>query len=118
MLTVVVHSHRHNKNDEFIAETKMDFSIVRDTMYKYSKKSQEKFFSYPIFAFLFVWFAQSQEGHKFIYSKFHKKGGEYLKKMKGELEDLKTHAVGHLRKAATFGGDQKHALLLTLVQQQ
>ena len=74
MLTVVVHSHRHNKNDEFIAETKIDFSIVRDTMYKYSKKSQEKFFSYPIFSFLFIWFAQSQEGHKFMFQKFSKKG--------------------------------------------
>ena len=44
MLMVVVHSHRHNKEDDFISETSIDFSLVRDTMYKYSKKAQERFF--------------------------------------------------------------------------
>ena len=38
-----VYSHRHNKDDKFIVETKqagfIDFSIVRDVMYKYSKKA-------------------------------------------------------------------------------
>ena len=35
-----VYAHRHNKDDKFIVETKdagfIDFSIVRDVMYKYS----------------------------------------------------------------------------------
>ena len=57
MLMVVVHSHRHNKDDAFISEVPIDFSLVRDTMYKYSKKAQERFFAYPFFAFLFAWFA-------------------------------------------------------------
>lgn len=39
LLTVVVHSHRHNKEDDFISDTPLDFSLVRDTMYKYSKKA-------------------------------------------------------------------------------
>jgi hypothetical protein len=39
MLMVVVHSHRHNKEDAFIAEMSIDFALVRDTMYKYSKKA-------------------------------------------------------------------------------
>ena len=39
MLMVVVHSHRHNKDDPFISEVNIDFSLVRDTMYKYSKKA-------------------------------------------------------------------------------
>ena len=65
MLMVVVHSHRHNKDDTFISEMTIDFSLVRDTMYKYSKKAQEKFFSFPVFAFLFVWFASSNEGIEF-----------------------------------------------------
>jgi hypothetical protein len=36
-------AHRHEKDDLFITETKKDgiinFSLVRDVMYKYSKKS-------------------------------------------------------------------------------
>ena len=39
MLMAVVHSHRHNKEDLFLSESNVDFSIVRDTMYKYSKKA-------------------------------------------------------------------------------
>lgn len=35
----VVHSHRHNKEDAFLAESQVDFTLVRDTMYKYSKKA-------------------------------------------------------------------------------
>jgi hypothetical protein len=38
MLMAVVHSHRHNK-EEFMTESSVDFSLVRDTMYKYSKKA-------------------------------------------------------------------------------
>ena len=59
LLTVVVHSHRHNKDVDIALEVPLDFSIVRDTMYKYSKRAQERFFSYPIFAYLFAIFAHS-----------------------------------------------------------
>lgn len=78
MLMVVVHSHRHNKDEAFLAEFDLDFSIVRDTMYKYSKKSQERFFSFPIFSFLLLWFASSQEGLEFLREKYSKKGIEYI----------------------------------------
>ena len=81
MLMVVVHSHRHNKDDAFISEVNIDFSLVRDTMYKYSKKAQERFFSYPIFAFLYAWFATSKEGMNFTVEKFSSKGLDYLEKM-------------------------------------
>ncbi len=65
MLMVVVHSHRHNKDDPFINNLNaVDFSLVRDTMYKYSKKAQDRFFSYPVFAFLFYSF--SIKGETFI----------------------------------------------------
>ena len=71
---VLVHSHRHNKEDPFIAEVTIDFSLVRDTMYKYSKKAQERFFSHPFFAFLFAWFAGSYEGIKFVNERMASKG--------------------------------------------
>ena len=106
MLTVVVHSHRHNKDDDFISDNSLDFTLVRDTMYKYSKKAQERFFSYPIFAFLFAWFAQSPQGLQFTYQKFHAKGQEYFLRMKEEIDDLKREALGFLRKATMSGKDE------------
>ena len=57
-----VYAHRHNKDDKFILETKaagfIDFSIVRDVMYKYSKKAQDRFFDHPIESYFFAKFAQ------------------------------------------------------------
>lgn len=40
-VTMLIHSHRHNKKEEFLLKQadKLDFSVVRDTMYKYSKKA-------------------------------------------------------------------------------
>ena len=40
----------------------MDFSIVRDVMYMYSKKAQARFFSYPIETYFFIKFATSEDG--------------------------------------------------------
>jgi len=36
-LKLLLFSHRHNKNDEFLKDTIKSFDLVRDTMYKYSK---------------------------------------------------------------------------------
>lgn len=40
----MIYSHRHEKDDKFIQEIKsegysLDFDIIRDVMYKYSKKA-------------------------------------------------------------------------------
>ena len=37
MLKMLVFCHRHSKNDPFLLTTPVDFSIVREPMYKYSK---------------------------------------------------------------------------------
>ena len=42
MLSLVVLSHRHNKEESITKKkekSELDFTIVRDTMYKYSKKA-------------------------------------------------------------------------------
>jgi hypothetical protein len=65
-----VYAHRHNKDDVFILESKkdkyIDFSIVRDVMYSYSKKAQDKFFSHVIESYFLAKFAMSPEGQSFI----------------------------------------------------
>lgn len=42
----IVLSHHHQKSDikRIVEGTSVDFKLVRDTMYKYSKKAEEKFF--------------------------------------------------------------------------
>ena len=37
LLKLLVLSHRHNKNDDFLADPLIDFATVREPMYKYSK---------------------------------------------------------------------------------
>lgn len=59
---MVLFSHRYTKNDKFIVEQNIDFDIVRDVMYKYSKKAQDRYFSFPVECFLFAGFALSDEG--------------------------------------------------------
>ena len=81
-------------------------------MYKYSKKAQERFFSYPIFAFLFAWFAKSSEGLNFTYTKFGQKGAEYFQRMKNEIDDLKDEAIAWIKKAGAVKGDNKWSLLI------
>lgn len=68
-----VYAHRHNKEDMFLVETKkdryIDFTILRDCMYHYSRKAQERFFNHPIEAYFFARFALSPKGRNFIRAK-------------------------------------------------
>jgi hypothetical protein len=71
-MMVFVFAHRHNKEDKFLKETELelekyndlhlDFSVVRDVMYHYSKKAQERFFTFPFEAFFMAMFATSESG--------------------------------------------------------
>ena len=65
LLKVLVLQHRHNKNDDFLADSLLDFSVVRDPCYKYSKPVQDRFFARSTYAFLFAWFAKSAKGSGF-----------------------------------------------------
>jgi hypothetical protein len=38
-MTAFVYAHRHNKDDLFLKESQIDFSVLRDCMYHYSKKA-------------------------------------------------------------------------------
>ena len=67
----IVLSHHFQKQEiiRLIEDTTVDFGIVRDTMYKYSKKAEDKFFSNPVFALLFTFFALSDQGIKYTKTK-------------------------------------------------
>jgi hypothetical protein len=94
MVMAVVHSHRHNKDEE--GDAAIDFSIVRDTMYKYSKQAQRRFFSHSALAFLFAWFAASG-GLDFVRAnKYLGKEPAYLERIHAEMDELKEEALRSL----------------------
>lgn len=70
LVKLLVLSHRHNKNDEFLKDPIVDFATVREPMYKYSKQAQDKFFNLSTFAFLFAWFATNPQAQAFAVEKF------------------------------------------------
>lgn len=94
-MMIMLFSHRHGKDDRFLAETRdemnnnpsralhFDFTIVRDTMYKYSKKAEERFFTFPVESFLMARFAGSKDGLAYLKSK-----PDALDKRKRLLSDL------------------------------
>lgn len=61
-------------------ETYVDFSDVRDTMYKYSKKVEERFFADPFLTFLFSIFAKSIDGQKYTRAKLRHTKKQEIKK--------------------------------------
>ena len=100
----IVFSHRYSKGDKFIQEAEalnngsIDFNLIRDCMYKYSKKAQDRYFSYPIEAFLFSAFSLSDEGIQFLKSKPDNQGDEIkLLRLKNDLTELKNQAVDSLQ---------------------
>jgi len=78
----------------------MDFALVRDTMYKYSKKAQERFFSHPFLAFMLAWFALCKQGYEFVSAKYMNKGDDYIRKIKHEIDILKEDALVQISKAS------------------
>ncbi len=81
-------------------------------MYKYSKKSQERFMSYPIFSYLLVFFASSKEGLSFLRQKYSEKGLEYIQRMREELDDLKREAMKTIERYLGSKNDQNIRMLL------
>lgn len=67
----IVLSHHHQKADikRIVEGTSVDFKLVRDTMYKYSKKAEEKFFQNSCMAYFFIQFSQSPQGKSYIQNK-------------------------------------------------
>ena len=72
-LLSITFSHRHSKNADIMPEG-VDFKTVRDPMYKYSKKSQDKFLCTPLLAFFVKWFIQSEKGRTFALDRLLTKG--------------------------------------------
>ena len=110
-LTLLVHSHRHNL-EERINDTSIDesfecsfggddLSLVRDVMYKYSKKAMENFLAIPELCFLFVYFGSHSSTQEFILSKVGNKGAEYVARMFREIIEIDRAALLSLHNLKT-----------------
>jgi hypothetical protein len=60
----IVLSHHYQKEEilSILEWSPVDFTPMRDTMYKYSKKVEEKFFADPCCAYFFAQFSCSFRG--------------------------------------------------------
>ena len=62
----MIYSHRYEKGDNFIKEISQEghslgFELIRDVMYKYSKKAEDTFLADPIHSFILINFADFNE---------------------------------------------------------
>ena len=86
---MIVFCHRHHKSDAYLKNTPVEFSVVREPMYKYSKAAQERFFEQPEFAFLFAYFAKSEHSLNFQQHKFLENTDErFTPRMEKEIQYL------------------------------
>jgi hypothetical protein len=66
ILEQVVFCHRFNKNDCYLAPPLIDYALIRDPLYKYSKQAQEAFFEVPVLTFLFGFFCNNKQAKDFM----------------------------------------------------
>jgi len=107
-LMMFVFAHRHTKDDKFLEETKAqvskncqlyaDFDLIRNVMYKYSKRAQEELFSRPAECYFFVMFALSEDARAFVLAKDDMQSNqEKIERVFREIEDLKEEALRNIQ---------------------
>ena len=102
LLKLLVFSHRHNKNDEYLKDPLIDFTTVREPMYKYSRHAQDKFFDFATFAFLFAWFEANPRAKSFSAEKFaENENTRYPERMCAEISHLGEEAQAKLQAPST-----------------
>lgn len=81
-MTMIIYSNYYNKSIPEISELEIDFTLVRNLVYKFSKKALEKFFEVPTFAFLFIYFTMTLKEGGFLKKKLVlRKNEEFILKM-------------------------------------
>ena len=114
LIKLLVFSNRHNKNDDYLKDPLIDFTTVREPMYKYSRQAQNKFFDFSTYAFLFSWFEARPEARAFSQEKFaDNENHKYPERMTSEVHQLGIEAERKLHEATsvTDGHEQYGALL-------
>jgi hypothetical protein len=58
LLKMIVYCHRYQSNEDYLKELPLDFTVVRDPMYAYSREAQNRFMAESGLAFFFSYFAE------------------------------------------------------------
>ena len=125
-LTMIVHAHRHNNasllnmsvsstNSEDQSFSDLDFSVIRDTMYKYSQKAHLRFFSVAELCFLFIDFANNQLALSRTKQRLHGKGVDYQRRIMADIEEMKNEAFTMLQQQAQLRQSEKAQCYLNLL---
>lgn len=62
----VIFCHRFSRKDSFLSKPLVDYSILRDPMYKYSKIALANFFKVTNLVFILGWFCKSEKARAFL----------------------------------------------------
>ena len=95
-LITVLYSNRYKKQDNFVTEMGIDFTLVRGVLYKYNEDSKSQLLQDKTMAQLFVKF--SEQGREFLLSKPRNKSSQYATEVEKELTALveeARHALNH-----------------------
>ena len=78
MILSIVLSHQWQKDEikKVIDGTKVDFKLIRDPMYHYCKKSEEKFMQNPVAAFVMYKFSTTEKCINFLNSKIKQRSDD------------------------------------------
>ena len=90
-LMIILHSHRFAKGENFTEG--MDFSIIRDVLYRYSSKARKAFMNHSVYSFLFNYFVEHGGAKEFIRSKVQGKTNLYVLELEEEFRKLNEEAL-------------------------
>jgi hypothetical protein len=94
LLKLVVFSHRYNKGDEFLANPIIDFDVIRDPMYKFSRVAQRNYLAIPVLSFLLAWFSRCSPGKQFVADKCAENANsDYEQKLTTEIKEIGQEAM-------------------------
>ena len=86
---MIVFCHRHSKCDSYLTSVPVEFSVVREPMYKYSRAAYDRFFEQPQLCFLFAFFARNEKAKAFAYEKFlENSDSRFAPRMVSEIDQL------------------------------
>ena len=81
-------------------------------MYKYSKKSQEKFLSIPELCFLFIYFSIQPSAKEMVINRIQAKGNEYTERILRDISELSHKAILALHESENTEKSQVYIHLL------
>ena len=92
----LLNCHRYKKAESFLQD--IDFSVVRDCMYRYTQDARERFMETPAYAFLFLHFCEHGAGALLLEKDQQTKEKKFVEELANELKLLQKEAWCSLKR--------------------